>query len=310
MNRDETLFSSDLLTPPPRHRSPPHPAISRTRPARATQQARQRRGTPGAPRRPAHRALRALSPHVPSGSLRDPLLASATPPHGHDDLLVHRVHGTRGSGSVLCSSPRSSPQGGCLIEGADAPCLPAASHGWGVAVRLSVRAPGRLASRLPEASTGAPPGASSGASGLCVPVPHQPRLRVVPVTGAVGRGGYRTGVEVAPCRGLPHGRVGANRCGASAGTVERGGERSGPGRSTPSAHEPAIGEAPGRGDDEHAGCAHKEGGSRRITKWCGVPGEADAHSVNQPLSCTRQRSPRPPAGGFQQRTSELRESQP
>ena len=44
--------------------------------------------------------------------------------------------------------------------------------------------------------------------------------------------------------------------------------------------------------------------------WCGVPGEADAHSVNQPLSCTRQRSPRPPAGGFQQRTSELRESQP
>ena len=40
--------------------------------------------------------------------------------------------------------------------------------------------------------------------------------------------------------------------------------------------------------------------------WCGVPGEADAHSVNQPLSCTRQRSPRPPAGGFQQRTSELR----
>jgi hypothetical protein len=163
----------------------------------------------------AHRALRALSPHVPSGSLRDPLLASAPPPHGHGDLvvhhLVHRVHGTRGSGSLLRSSPRSSPQGGCLIEGVDAPCLPAASHGWGVAVRLAVRAPARLASRLPGASTGTPPAPSSDSSGLCVPVPHLPRLRVVSVTGAVGRSGYRSGIEVAPCRGLPHGRVGANR---------------------------------------------------------------------------------------------------
>lgn len=163
----------------------------------------------------AHRALRALSPHVPSGSLRDPLLASPPPPHGHDALLVHhlvhRVRGTRSSGAVLSSSPRPSPQDGCLIEGADAPCLPAASHGWGVAVRLPVRAPARLASRLSEASTGAPPGPSSESSGLCVPVPHLPRLPVISVTGSARRDGYRTGVEVAPCRGLPHGRVSADR---------------------------------------------------------------------------------------------------
>lgn len=103
-----------------------------------------------------------------------------------------------------------------MIEGADAPCLPAASHGWGVEVRLSLRAPRRLAPRLPG-------GVHRGASRCVIRLVWPVRAGAAPAKASC-RSGHRGGGALRVsnrCRGgsLPGASSWPGGCGQAAGRL-------------------------------------------------------------------------------------------